>query len=282
MALPGRRNSSKPGKGKPEKNLRAPAVAGFFYPDRKETLVDLLGRLAAPGREKQRALAAVVPHGSLFSCGSVAAAVYGRLSGFSAAVIVGPNHSRAGEPVSVAADGEWVTPLGRLPVDKALARALIKAVPGLKKDSKAHAQEHSAEVQLPFLQKWLGLRGFVPVALAGTDLETARQIGKGLAAALERAGRETLLIAYANLSRYEPREKVERQDQLLIDRITALDERGLMEEEGSWCGAPAVAAVLAAAKELGASGARLVKYEINGAIEEPGAAVSGYAGILVQ
>ncbi len=259
---------------KPDNRLRPPAVAGPFYPDKEEALVDLLNRLAPSVRKKEKAVAVIVPHGSYFSCGPVMAEVYGRLALPPTAVIVGPNHSGIGERLSISSDSDWETPLGPVPVESELARALLKSVPGLKRDAHAHQYEHAVEVQLPFLKRWGKLRGFVPVAMGGVDLETARAVGRGLAEAVRRVGRETLLIASSSLSRYEPLELAQPQDRRLIDRILALDEEGLMEEvlqgASSICGAQAIAAVLAAAKGLGASRASLVKYEV------------GYAGIWVQ
>jgi hypothetical protein len=164
--------------------------------------------------------------------------------------------------------------LGQVPVDRELARLLLKAVPDLKKDPKAHQHEHAAEMQMPFLQQLWKIKGFVPLAIAGVDAETARQAGLGVAQALRKSGRRVLLIATANLSRYEPAERAGRLDRKLIERMAALDGQGLMdqvaESGGSMCGAPAVAAMIAAAKELGGSRASLVKYEV------------GYAGILIQ
>jgi hypothetical protein len=253
---------------------RSPAVSGIFYPERKEPLGELLERLVPFVKEKRKAIAAIVPHGSLFSSGAVAGAVYGGLEPFDTAVILGPNHSRLGERLSVAVDGEWATPLGQVSVDRELARLLLKAVPDLKKDPKAHQHEHAAELQLPFLQRFWKIRSFVPLAFLGMDAETARQAGLGVARALQKSGREALLIATAHLTRYEPRERAERLDRQLIERITALDGEGLMrqvaESGGSMCGAPAVAAAIAAAKELGASRASLVKYEV------------GYGGFLIE
>lgn len=253
-------------------------MAGTFYPETKQALAEMLDHWVSAGRKKERAVAVVVPHGSYFSCGRVLAEVYGRLALPHAAIIVGPNHSGIGERLSISSDADWETPLGPVPVDQELARALLKSVPGLKRDAQAHQYEHAAEVQLPFLKRWGKVRGFVPVAMGGVDLETAQAVGQGLAEAIRRTGRETLLIASSDLTRYEPREQIESRDRPLIERILALDEDGLMEEtmqrDSSLCGAPAIAAVLAAAKGLGASRASLVKYEIGAAV--------GYAGMLVQ
>jgi len=254
--------------------LRVPAVAGIFYPEKKEPLRELVGHLAPAARNRRKGIAALVPHGSLFSSGAVAGAVYAMLEPFDTVIILGPNHSRLGERLSVVTDGEWATPLGQVPVDRKLARLLLKTVPDLKKDSKAHEHEHAAEVQLPFLQRLWKIKGFVPVAVLGVDAERAHQMGLGVARALRESGREALLIATAHLTRYEPRERAERLDRQLIERILALDGEGLMrqvaESDGSMCGAPAAAAVIAAAKELGGSQASLVKYEV------------GTAGVIIE
>ena len=110
--------------------------------------------------------------------------------------------------------------------------------------------------------------------VGGIDAEEARRLGRGLAQALRKSGREGLLIATANLTRYEPREQAEQADRQRIERITALDGEGLMrqvaESAGSMCGSPAVAAAIAAAKELGGSRASLVKYEV------------GYGSFLIE
>ena len=249
-------------------------MAGPFYPEKSQGLADLLDCWAAAVRKKEKVVAVIVPHGSLFSCGSLLAEVYGRLYFPPTALIVGPNHSGIGERISIPSDAGWETPLGCVPVDRELARALLKSVPGLKLDARAHQYEHAAEVHLPFLKRWGKIRGFVPVAIGGVDLETARAVGSGLAEAVRQTDRETLLIASSSLSRYESPEQMESQDRRLIEPMLDLDEGALLEEVvqkgSSICGAPAVAAVLAAAKGLGASRASLVKYEAGG------------AGILVQ
>ncbi len=267
------------------KEPRPPAVAGVFYPDKKESLAELLDRLAPPAKQKQKAVAAIVPHGSLFTSGPVAGAVYSRLAPAPLAVLFGPNHSGSGEKLSVA-DGEWSTPLGEVSVDKELMRAVLKAAPDLKRDADAQKHEHAVELQLPFLQHFWKLKSFLPLAISNVDLESARQVGLAVAQALRKTGKQAVLIASTNLTRYELRDRAERADRQLIDRMTALDEKGLMEfaaqSGSSICGAPAVTAALAASKALGASRGALVKYEVVGVSSDAASAVSGYAGILVE
>ena len=279
-------NYSKPSR-RGKEAVRAPVVAGIFYPERKEPLAQLIDQLASGSEKKRKAVAVVVPHGAYHSCGEVAGAVYSQLASWpSVSVVVGPNHTGAGEALSIVVQGDWETPLGRISVDSELARAILKAAPDLKKDAKAHQDEHSVEMQLPFLQRVGRVRSFVPVALGPVDLETVRRIGRGLAEGVRKVKRPALLVASTQLTRYEPWEAAKRKDQLAMDSILALDEEGLIQgvtEQGiSMCGATATAAVLTAAKMLGASKGSLVKYETTGDRTGEIRSVVGYAGILLE
>ena len=274
-------------RGLARESVRAPIVAGIFYPERKEPLAQLIDQLSSGPAKKRKAIAVVVPHGAYHTSGEVAGAVYAQLAFWpSVSVVVGPNHSGAGEALSIAVRGEWETPLGCIPVDLGLARAILKAAPDLKKDAKAHQDEHAVEVQMPFLQRLGHIRGFVPVALGPVDLETVQRIGRGLAEGIRKARQPVLLVASTQLTRYEALEAVKRKDQLAIDPILALDEDRLLrvvaEQEISMCGATATAAVLAAAKALGACKGSLVKHETSGERTGDLRSVVGYAGILLE
>ena len=266
---------------------RAPVVAGIFYPERKEALAQLIDRLIRQPEKGRKAVAVVVPHGAYHTSGEVAGAVYAQLaSPVSVAVVVGPNHTGVGEALSITVQGDWETPLGHVPVDSGLARAILKATPDLKRDAKAHEEEHAVELQLPFLQRVGHLHSFVPIALGPVDLETVRRIGRGIAAGIQKVRRPVLLIATTQLTRYEALETVRRKDRLVVDPMLALDEEGLLravaEQEISMCGAAAVAAVLVAAKVLGASKGSLVKYETSGDRTGEVDSVIGYAGIVLE
>lgn len=266
--------------------IRSPVVAGLFYPDRREALAELIDRLASeiPVERRQGARAVIVPHGPYHSSGAVAAAVYGGITLPETAVVLGPNHS--GIEQGVAVEGVWETPLGKLPVDRDLALAVLKHARDLKKNQKVHEEEHSIEVQLPFLQRLGRLRGLVPVLVAPADLETLRRIGQGLARAIQAARRKVLLICSTQLTRYEARQEVQRKDAWAIESMLELDEerllQGAMENGLSMCGAAAAAAILSAAKALGASRGVLVRHEVSGAAAIEPDSVVGYAGVILQ
>lgn len=260
-------------------------MAGLFYPDRREALAELIDRLAAgiPSGQRRDARAVIVPHGPYHSSGPVAAAVYGGIHMPETVVVLGPNHS--GVEQGVAVEGVWETPLGKLPVDGELARAMLKHARDLKKNPKAHEEEHSIEVQVPFLQRLGRVRGLVPVLVAPADLETLRRTGQGIARAIQAARGPALLICSTQLTRYEAQREAQRKDAWAIESILELDEERLLQgvtEKGlSMCGAAAAAVVLSAAKALGVSRGVLVRHEVSGGATEVDSVV-GYAGVILQ
>lgn len=265
--------------------IRSPVVAGLFYPERREALAELIDRLArevgVPGK-REEARAVIVPHGPYHSSGPMAAAVYAGIRLPETAVVLGPNHS--GVEQGVAVEGVWETPLGKLPVDRDLARAVLKHARDLKKNQKVHEEEHSIEVQLPFLQRMGRVRGLVPVLVAPADLETLRRTGQGIARAIQAARGKVLLICSTQLTRYEARQEAQRKDAWAIESMLELDEERLLQgvtEKGlSMCGAAPAAVVLSAAKMLGASRGVLARHEVSGAALESDSVV-GYAGVIL-
>ncbi len=268
------------------KEARAPAVSGIFYPEERGPLAAQVDRLTSGGGGKEEAAAVLVPHGSLASCGAVLGAVYGRLSWSETAVLIGPNHTGEGEPFGIASRGKWTTPLGDVPVDEELARAILRRAKDLKKDLHCHAREHALEVQIPFLQRKGRVRRIVPIAIGPAEMAPAQRIGEAVAEEiLQRKGR-VRLIGSANLTRYELPEEARAKDPKIIERILALDGAGLLEmaheQALSLCGAGALAALMAAARRLGASGGHLLRYQTSAQAGGDPVSVVGYAGIVFQ
>lgn len=269
--------------------LRDPVVAGVFYPAQKGLLADIVDRSCRKPAVKEDLLAVVAPHGGYLSSAAVAGAAYSCSGPCSAAVIVGPKHTKVGSPFALVTEGVWKTPFGQLRVHQELAEVLLEEADGfLEKDAAAHREDHSIELQLPFLQRMVKIRRFVPVLLSEEENPSYREIGQAIARALKR-GREkgkVLLVATCDLTRYEPQEIACRKDRLVIQSILGLNDSGLVETAGhhsvSMCGAYSVATVLAAAKALGASAARLVSYKTSGDATGEYESVVGYAGITIS
>lgn len=266
---------------------RRPAVAGQFYPANPETLRNdliALTRGKSPPAEP-RGIALMVPHAGYMYSGRVAGETYTAVRLAGRAVILCPNHTGAGEAIAIDDEDHWATPLGRVPVDAALARAVLAGCGEARFDRAAHFREHSLEVQLPFLQHLLGDVTFVPICVGTLRLEALLGLGRAVASAVDATGGDIMLIISSDMSHYVPAEVAETQDHKAIERLVALDPEGLhrvvLEEDISMCGvAPAVAG-LEAARLLGAREARLVAYGHSGETTRDLRSVVGYAGVAV-
>jgi MEMO1 family protein len=267
--------------------IRRAAVAGQFYPANPETLRNELITLTQGKNppEQPRGIALLVPHAGYMYSGRVAALTYtaARLAG--RVVILCPNHTGVGETIAINDDGHWETPLGRVPVDALLGRAVLAGCREARVDWAAHSREHSLEVQLPFLQHLVGEVSLVPICVGTLELRTLLALGRAVASAVAEDGGDILLIISSDMSHYVPAPVAAGQDHKAIERLVALDPEGLhrvvLGEDISMCGvAPAVAG-LEAARRLGARQSRLVAYGHSGETTGDLRSVVGYAGVAV-
>ncbi|HVP41975.1 MAG TPA: AmmeMemoRadiSam system protein B [Terriglobales bacterium] len=266
--------------------VRRPAVAGRFYPAQRDVLLhDIKSYLAAPAA-KVRAFGCVVPHAGYMYSGHVAGAVYARLDLPSRFIILCPNHTGMGKPIAVMSRGSWDTPLGQAEVDEPLASALLASCHLASEDADAHRAEHALEVQLPFLQAIRAKFTFVPITVGVGSFEPLHALGEAMARIISEAKEPVLIIASSDMNHYEPDAITRVKDHKAIDKILALDARGLfdviMQEDISMCGYGPTVAMLTAAKGLGASSAELVKYATSGDISGDRNMVVGYAGVIVS
>lgn len=270
--------------------LRQPAVAGRFYPAEPQALARQVDQcLASEGGAAEKiegALGCIVPHAGYVYSGPVAGAVFARLPARAAYIILGPNHTGRGAPLAIVSEGEWLTPLGRVRVDTELARRLRHSCSLLEEDSEAHEDEHSLEVQLPFLQRNVGTFSFVPIAVGVGGFKALEALGHGIGQTLKPSAQSALIIASSDMNHYEPDDVTRRKDGTAIDQIKALDPRGLYEvrrrEDITMCGYGPAVAMLTAAKDLGATRAELVRYATSADASGDRSSVVGYAGIIVS
>lgn len=227
----------------------------------------------------------MVPHAGYMYSGHVAGAVYSSIEIPSRAILLGPRHYPRGEPMAILTEGGWKTPFGEARIDSALGAELERSCRWLREDMTAHANEHSLEVQIPFLQRLASDFQFVPVVL-GTDRyapleDLGHAVGKVVAAEKE----PVLVIASSDMNHYESDEITRTKDKQAIDRILELDSRGLYEtvrREGiTMCGYAATVSLLVAMCDLGAREAKLVRYATSGDVTGDRDEVVGYAGIVI-
>jgi MEMO1 family protein len=266
--------------------IRHPAVAGRFYPRDPGDLRAELESYLSPPSEAISAIGCVVPHAGYVYSGRVAGAVYARLNPPERCILLCPNHTGMGHPLAIVSTGAWETPLGQVPIDTALALALKQRFPLLREDIEAHRAEHSAEVQLPFLQVKTPECTFVPIALGISRCEVLQALGVVIADAVLALGEPVLLIASSDMNHYENDTITRAKDQKAIERILVMDARGLfdvvMNEEISMCGFGPTVAMLTAAQRLGATGVELVRYATSGDVSGDRERVVGYAGIVAK
>ena len=265
--------------------IRSPAVAGRFYPSDPRELAAEIDIYAPADAEKLPALGCVVPHAGYMYSGHVAGAVYASLQIPSRCILLGPRHFPRGRPMAILTEGSWQTPFGEAPIDSALASKLARAFPALREDSVAHEREHSLEVQIPFLQRLVPDFRFVPVVLASDRYDALEQLGQAVAQAVSAEKDPVLVIASSDMNHYESEAITREKDRKAIDRILALDPRGLYDtvrKEGiTMCGYAATVAMLVAMNQLGAKEAKLVRYATSGDVTGDRSEVVGYAGLTV-
>jgi AmmeMemoRadiSam system protein B len=266
--------------------IRHPAVAGRFYPRDPTTLRSDVQSYLSPAAESLPALGCVVPHAGYIYSGHVAGAVYAKLDLPPRCILMCPNHTGYGYPLSIMSRGAWETPLGAVSIDSGLAEALKQRFPLLTEDADAHRAEHAAEVQLPFLQARRPGLTFVPIALGTGEFETLAALGEAIADVVEAQDERVLIISSSDMNHYENDQITRVKDHKAIEPILALDPRGLfdvvMNEDISMCGFGPTVAMLTAVKRLGATQAELIKYATSGDVSGDRETVVGYAGVIVR
>ena len=271
--------------------IRLPAVAGQFYPATAGEVHAQLDALLPATTTKRKAIAVVAPHAGWMYSGATAGSVYSRVEIPERVILVGPNHHGRGSPYALFDAGSWRTPVGDVPVAAALAASLLDCCELLASDPRAHAAEHSLEVQVPMLQRLNPNVQIVPVLIGGGWPEAGgrhelAEIGAAIAQTVRESGRPVLLVASTDLNHYEDRETSRIKDKLVLEAVVNLDEDGLMqrvkEVEVSMCGVAPTYVVIHAAKKLGARHAELIDYRTSGEVTGDFSSVVGYGGVVID
>ncbi len=281
---------------------REPVVAGMFYPaepERCRAEAEAYLQEARQAVPPDRFFAGLVPHAGWTYSGEVAARTFAALaeSGTPATlVILGAVHSWGVAGPSIYARGSWATPLGALEVDQPLAEAILREAGGLVSDNPgAHSEEHSIEVQLPFVKYLFPDARIVPLMVPPAP--DSVQVGEAVARAVRPRGREVFLVGSTDLTHYGPRYGfaprgagpaaltwAKENDERLIDDVVHLRAEQIVARvarDRSACGAGAVAAAVAAARMLGAKRGVLLEHTTSHDVHPIGSPTDfvGYAAI---
>ncbi len=267
--------------------MRSPAVAGLFYPNSKEELEQLLSMFDKEVPEQKfKAISGIAPHAGYVYSGRIATFTYKAIKNINpkTVVIVGPDHiglAAANAEVAVYSSGAWKSPLGRLTVDEKLAEKIIDAVPSAYADETAHEQEHSIEVQIPFIQYFIGEVKIVPIMMGIQDMETAVELGKAIASVSDD---KTVVIGSSDMSHYVPVEKARKQDLWALEALVNMNEEEFYQRIASGvtaCGYGPSTAAMVFARERGAKSGRLLAYGTSSDITGDSKCV-GYASVIFE
>jgi len=279
--------------------IRRPCQAGAFYAGTAKSLKTQIencflhdfgpGKIPEIVKEGGRQMIGFVcPHAGYMFSGAVAAQAYYSLALEGRPDVVflfGPNHTGHGSGLAVMNDGFWRTPLGDVEIDSELANQVVRESRIIDVDDSAHRFEHSIEVQLPFLQFLYGSEfKIVPIGFLMQDLSSAREVGEAVAKVL--AGENGVIIASSDMTHYEPQESASRKDKMVLEAVEAMDEEKLYSvietHRISACGYGPIAALMTAARVLGAKEAKLLCYKTSGDVIGDYSSVVGYAAVCFK
>jgi AmmeMemoRadiSam system protein B len=240
--------------------MRTCAVAGMFYPRDPSHLEQLLEKFFSGIRPDRASLGIVSP-------------------GFSGTfVVIGPSHRGYINCVSTI---PWETPLGVVDTDNEFVEAL-----DIETDEFSHRDEHSLEVQVPFIKYRFPRAQIAPVMMGQQDYSSAMRLSEKIGEAIKRTKRDVRIVASSDFSHYVPEQKAKSDDLYAIEPLLNLDTkefyRRIEERRVTACGYGPIAAMVTTCKNLGAKTAQLIQYATSGDVTGDRREVVGYAAITVM
>ena len=264
---------------KPAEDIRPPAVAGKFYPESPAALRSAVEKYLrdAVAPQVSRPIAIVVPHAGYIYSGQICADGFNqvRAGSYDTVVILGTNHTSPGfDKIALYPGDGFQTPLGIAETDGEIIAALLKADPDCVADQAVHREEHSVEVEVPFIQVLFPKAKIIPVIVGTPDLGMCTRFGSILAGILK--GRRALLVASSDLSHYPTATDASTVDRQTLAAIASLDpvavQKAIKQQMSREvpnlvtcaCGEAPILAAMVAAKSLGARSGRIVSYANSG------------------
>lgn len=266
-----------------EGRIRESVIAGSWYPGRPDILTEDVEGYLARAQVVDLAgelIGLIVPHAGYVYSGGVAAYAYRMLQDrpLTRVVILAPSHRAHFPGSSLYHFGGYRTPLGVVPLDEEIVEAFRSRATLVGYYPQGDANEHSLEIQLPFLQ--VALKDFLltPIVMGDQSLDYCRRLAEAIAEICADKG--VLLIASTDLSHFHPYGEAKRKDQMVLDRVAAYDieglARALAEGECEACGGGPILAAMLAARTLGANEAKVLRYANSGDVTGDERSVVGY------
>lgn len=266
--------------------IRKPVVSGQFYPDGKEVLEKFIKEITPKEASRISAKAIILPHAGYIYSGRVAAATISKVLAKKRIIILGNNHAGLGAEFGLWKKGSWMTPLGPIDIDEALAESILSKGKRIVADTDSHISEHSIEVQLPILKYFFGDFKFVPIACSMTKLEWYRQAAGQICSAIKAAKNDILFVATTDLTHYEPDQTARAKDRTAIEAMINLDEQDLIKKVSSknitMCGLAPVVTLILCMKQLGARKSQVSLYQTSADQSGDFSSVVGYVGMIIN
>ena len=261
--------------------MRTCAVAGMFYPREPSHLDQLLGKFFSGTKAPVggNPLGIVSPHAGYIYSGQVAAHAFGAIPRDFAGtfVVIGPSHRGY---ITCVSEIPWETPLGVVDTDAEFVRAL-----DIETDEFSHQDEHSVEVQVPFIKYRFPRARIAPVMMGQQDYASAMRLAEKIVAAIRLTKRDVRIVASSDFSHYVPEAKAKADDLYAIEPLITLDTkefyRRIEERRVTACGYGPITAMVTACTTLGAKAAELIRYATSGDTTGDYREVVGYAAIAV-
>jgi AmmeMemoRadiSam system protein B len=252
----------------------------MFYPRDPSHLEQLLEKFFSDTSPKGASLGIVSPHAGYIYSGQVAAHAFASIEpGFSGTfVVIGPSHRGYINCVSAI---PWETPLGIVDTDAEFVKAL-----DIETDEFSHRDEHSLEVQVPFIKYRFPRARIAPIMMGQQDYTSAIRLAEKIGEAIRQTKRQVRIVASSDFSHYVPEVKAKSDDLYAIEPLLTFDTkefyRRIEERRVTTCGYGPVAAMLTSCKNLGAKTVDLVRYATSGDVTGDRREVVGYAAITVM
>lgn len=267
--------------------IKKSIIAGSWYPGNPSVLkrdIENYFKSASPAQLEGEIVGLISPHAGYVYSGKIAAHAYKLIRGnkYDAVIVVGPSHRVAFHGVSVFSGDGYETPLGIVPVARDMAEKIKKATPIVADFPAAHLQEHSVEIQLPFLQVALDEFSFVPLVMGDQDARTCQELAHAIFQT--SSDKKILIVGSSDLSHFYNYNTAKKMDAIAVDYLKNGDAEGLLKSlengEVEACGGGPMAVVMFVARMLKAHKACFLKYANSGDVTGDKSSVVGYASAV--
>ncbi len=269
--------------------VREPAVSGMFYPDNptklRKDIETYLGNAAVPDR-KENVVGIISPHAGYMYSGQVAAYGFRMIAKkqYDTVILLGPSHRAYFEGVALWDRGCFETPLGKIDIDEETAREIVNIGGIIKPNMDTHREEHSLEVQLPFLQSVLDNFKIIPLIMGIQTSSACKKLVQSISQVLQASKKKFLIVGSTDLSHYYPYADAKKLDDVIVGHLGSFNIPGMVKDietgKTEACGAGPIIATMMLSEKLGAEHGTVLKYANSGDVSGDRSGVVGYVSAV--